>query len=118
MKIEKLFVTSALWIASAALMVTTPPARADELVVIVNKANAAEKMTPKQVKNHYMRIQGTWSNGEKVKPVDLPPTAVPRNAFLAKLIGMSNAEFDRYWIEKQYANAETPPMKAVFTIVE
>jgi len=43
-------------------------------------------------------------------PAASDPCPLARSAFL-KLIGMSKVEFD-HWIEKQYASAETPPMKA------
>jgi len=44
-------------------------------------------------------------------PAASDPCPLARTMFL-KLIGMSTVKFDRYWIEKQYASAETPPMKA------
>lgn len=98
-----------MWVLAA---ITAVAASAGEMVVIVNKSNAAANLSPKQVKNHFMRIVADWSNGEKVRPVDQPGGTPIRSAFLDKLIGMSPAEFERYWIEKQYSNAENPPMKA------
>ena len=53
-----------------------------------------------------------WGNGEKVRPVDQAGDADGAAAFVAKVLGMSAADFERYWIEKQYASADNPPTKA------
>ena len=86
-------------------------ASAGELVVIVNAANAASAMDAKQVKTHFLKTTAAWDNGEKVRPVDVSGTSPGRVAFLAKVLGMSGAELERYWIERQYANADNPPSK-------
>ena len=50
----------------------------------------------------------TWSSLE----IELHRRCGPeRQAFLAEVIGLSAAEVERYWIQKQYANAESPPTK-------
>jgi ABC-type phosphate transport system substrate-binding protein len=97
---------------SAALLILAPEARAGEMVVIVNKQNPTPDLNAKQAKNYFMRVIGEWKNGEKVRSVDQSGGGAVRDAFLAKLVGMSAGEFERYWIEKQYANAENPPLKA------
>lgn len=84
---------------------------AGEVVVIVNAANPAGALDAKQVKNHYLKLTPTWANGEKVRPVDQAGAEEGRTAFMAKVLGMKAADFERYWIEKQYASAENPPTK-------
>ena len=86
-------------------------AAAGELVVIVNAANPAAGMDAKQVKAHFLKTSSSWANGEKVRPVDVSGSSPDRTAFLAKVLGMSAAELERYWIERQYANADNPPSK-------
>ena len=87
-------------------------AQAAELVVIVNKSNSTAALNAKQAKNYFMKVVADWSGGEKVRPVDVPTAGAVRNLFLSKLVGLSAGEFERYWIEKQYASAENPPVKA------
>ena len=84
---------------------------AGEVVVIVNPANPAASLDAKQVKNHYLKLSPAWGNGEKVRPVDQAGADEGRAAFMAKVLGMKAADFERYWIEKQYASAENPPTK-------
>ena len=84
---------------------------AGEVVVIVNPANPAAALDAKQVKNHYLKLSPAWDNGEKVRPVDQAGADDGRTAFMAKVLGMKPADFERYWIEKQYASAENPPTK-------
>lgn len=84
---------------------------AGEVVVIVNPANPAASLDAKQVKNHYLKLSPAWDNGEKVRPVDQAGADDGRAAFMAKVLGMKAADFERYWIEKQYASAENPPTK-------
>jgi hypothetical protein len=99
-------------IALAALVLSASAAQAGELVVIVNAANPQAALDAKAVKSHFLKTIGSWSNGEKVRPVDSSGDAGVRAAFVTKVLGMSPADFERYWLEKQYASAENPPTKA------
>ena len=85
---------------------------AGELVVIVNSANPAAALDAKAVKTHYLKLVPAWANGEKVRPVDQAGADDGRTAFMAKVLGMSASDFERYWIEKQYASGDNPPTKA------
>ena len=95
-----------------ALVLPGPVAAADELAVIVNVANTTGALDAKTVKAHFLKTSSTWSNGDRVRPVDQIDVTPKRAAFLAKVLGMSPTELERYWIEKQYSNAETPAAKA------
>ena len=99
-------------IALAALVLSASAAQAGELVVIVNAANPQAALDAKAVKSHFLKTIGSWSNGEKVRPVDSAGDAGARAAFVTKVLGMSPSDFERYWLEKQYASAENPPTKA------
>ncbi len=94
-----------------ALVLTAQAAAADELAVIVNAANPSSTMDAKAVKAHYLRTLAAWSSGEKVRPVDHGEAAL-RAAFVGKVLGMSTADLERYFLEKQYASADNPPTKA------
>ena len=101
-----------LGIALTALVLSASAAPAGELVVIVNAANPQAALDAKAVKSHFLKTIGAWSNGEKVRPVDSAGDAGARAAFVTKVLGMSPSDFERYWLEKQYASAENPPTKA------
>ena len=99
-------------LAFLALVLTGTPAVADELAVIVNVANPTAALDAKAVKARFLKTLSTWGSGDRVRSVDQTDASPKRAAFLAKVLGMSEADLERYWIEKQYANAETPPAKA------
>jgi ABC-type phosphate transport system substrate-binding protein len=98
--------------ALVALVLTAQAAAAGELAVIVNAANPSATMDAKAVKAHFLRTLGAWSSGEKVRPVDSSGEPALREAFVAKVLGMSTADLERYFLEKQYASADNPPTKA------
>ena len=80
-----------------------------EVIVIVNKQNAVESLSRKEVKRRFLRTASTWGNGTKVYPVDMAVDSPERKQFLTEVLGMSAAQLKRYWIARQYATAETPP---------
>lgn len=99
-------------IAFLALLMTGKAAAADELAVIVNVANATPSLDAKAVKAHFLKTTSSWTNGDRVRSVDQTDATPKRAAFLGKVLGMSSAELERYWLEKQYASADSPPAKA------
>ena len=99
-------------LAFLALVLTAVPAAAEELAVIVNVANGTASLDAKGVKAHFLKTTSAWRSGDRVRPVDQSDATAKRAAFLAKVLGMSATELDRYWLERQYANADAPPAKA------
>jgi hypothetical protein len=95
-----------------ALVLTAPVAGASELAVIVNAANPAATLDARGVKSYFLRSSSSWSNGEKVRPIDHSGAAEQREAFIKKVLGMSATDLERFWIEKQYASGDNPPTKA------
>jgi hypothetical protein len=98
--------------ALAALVLSATAVSAGELAVIVNPANPQATLDAKAVKSHFLKSVAAWANGEKVRPVDSSADAGARAAFVSKVLGMSPTDFERYWLEKQYASADNPPTKA------
>ena len=84
-------------------------AHAGELVVIVNDSNPADTMSASEVKEHFLKATARWQFGQKVRPADCKYDETLRGAFLANVLGMTDIEIDRYWIEQQYVNGEKPP---------
>ncbi len=76
-------------ISFLALVLTGQAAAADELAVIVNVANTTAALDAKAVKAHFLKTLSSWSNGDRVRPVDQSDATAKRAAFLAKVLGMS-----------------------------
>lgn len=63
------------------------------------------------IRAFFLKTQHAWEHKERVRPIDYVNQTPQRAAFLAKVVGLSTAEFDRYWAERQ-AIGEFPPIKA------
>lgn len=91
--------------------VKTSSAQNGELAVIVNTNNPVESMSESEIKNIYLKKRKShWPNGEKIRPIDRLGSPMQKS-FLGKVLKMSIQEFERYWIEKQYVHAESPPKR-------
>ena len=82
---------------------------ADELVVIVNDSNPVSTMSASAVKQHFLKDKKVWEFGQKVRPADCTFDEDARLVFLSKVLGMTEIEIERYWIEQQYVKGEKPP---------
>lgn len=98
-------------VAIAGLFAVASDASA-QLVVIVNDGNPVASLNQGDVRAYFMKVEPTWDNGEKVRPIDQTGNSAERTAFISEVLGMSDAELERHWIEKQYASAETPATRA------
>ena len=82
---------------------------AGELVVIVNDSNPVSAMTASEVRQHYLKDKARWDFGQKVRPADSTYDDAARDAFLARVLNMTEIEIDRFWIEQQYVKGGKPP---------
>ncbi len=85
-------------------------ASAGTAVVIVNKNNPVANMSGTEVKSYFLKSRKIWPDGEKVRQID-QKYGVERDAFLKQVLKLSDQDLVRYWVEKQYATAEPPPMQ-------
>jgi ABC-type phosphate transport system substrate-binding protein len=85
----------------------------NELVVIVNNANPVAAMTASQVKLTYLRkINKRWKELNKnIVPLDRKSDNEARKMFMKDVLQMSSDEVVRYFTEREYQNAEAPPVK-------
>ena len=85
---------------------------ARRLAVVVNRASPLSSLSAEAVRAYFLKQHKEWAFGEKVRPVQQEGPA--HAAFLARVLKMSNSDYERYWLERKYSAAETPP-KAVDT---
>ena len=81
-----------------------------QIVVIVNNDNSTENMSAGKVKLYYLRkIKKRWpSNNASIKPVNLKGGSA-KTSFLG-LLKMADSEMAQYFKQRQFANAEAPPV--------
>jgi len=81
-----------------------------QVAVIVNRAAPTSSLTAETVRTYYLKQHKEWPSGEKVRPIQQEGQA--HAAFVGKVLKMSNADYERYWLERKYSAAETPPKLA------
>jgi ABC-type phosphate transport system substrate-binding protein len=86
---------------------------AGDIVVIINAENPVSALTVSQVKLTYLRkINRRWKEINKnILPVDRKTESDLRKSFLKDVLQMSADELSRYYTEREYQNAEAPPVK-------
>jgi ABC-type phosphate transport system substrate-binding protein len=84
-----------------------------EMAVIINAENPVTAMTSSQVKLIYLRkINKRWKELNKnILPVDRKGESEIRKSFLKEILQMTSDELTRYFTEREYQNAEAPPVK-------
>lgn len=84
-----------------------------ELAIIVNKENTIDKLTAGEVKLYWLRkIKKRWPDMNKnIKPVDRKTSNPEQDAFYSKVLGMSAADVETYFSQRQYESAEKPQDK-------
>lgn len=104
------------WLHIALLLVASligSQAIAAEYAVIINGANnysASDiEHAKKDIRLFYLKEQSEWPNNEKVKPYGLLSTSAGQLAFNKEVLGMSEAELTRHWLNKKQTTGETPP---------
>lgn len=90
------------------LCIVAPAAQAGrQLAVVVHPSCPLSTMNADAVKAHYLRHRKEWTDGSKVRPVQQETDA--RDGFLQRVLRMPVVEYERYWLERRYAAAESPP---------
>lgn len=101
-----------LLIALSVALTAFAPA-SSEIVVIVNKENPVDKLTAGEAKLYWLRkIKKRWPELNKnIKPADRKSKCGEQDTFYSKVLGMSAADVETYFTQKQYESAEKPQDK-------
>lgn len=114
MKFSIQFIMVGLGILIASTSFVSAPAHLEsETVVILNADNPVATMTASQVKLTYLRkINKRWKEINKnIVPLDRKADCDTRKVFYKDVLQMSSDEVTRYFTEREYQNAEAPPLK-------
>ncbi len=95
----------------ACLVLLGQPVWAEEIAVIVNKANPISKLSMEDVKKFYVNDQLTWADGKTVSLFDLPTADPSRQKFSSVVIGKDAEKVAEEWASKKITNtAKNPPI--------
>ena len=111
--IVKFFLFSTLVVFVSSGFISSPNATQSDLAVIVNADNPVATLTASQVKLTYLRkINKRWKELNKnIVPLDRKTDSESRKGFLKEVLQMTSDDFSRYFTEREYQNAEAPPVK-------
>lgn len=85
-------------------------ALASEYIVIVSESTGINEINKNDLKQVYL---GQKSNvgGVNLTPSILPTAFKATQSFISEGMGMSRAEFEKYWMEKEMSGQATPPKR-------
>lgn len=98
-------------------LAATTFAAVDELVVIVNPANAASAVTLDQVAQIYLGKTNSLPSGGTANAVDLAEGSPVRDGFYMKVASKSPAQVKAVWARLVFSGQNTPP-KTLATATE
>jgi ABC-type phosphate transport system substrate-binding protein len=89
---------------------TEPSAiRAQEFALVVNSANPVTSISKDEVAKLFLKKQVTWQSGDPAAPVELPPSAKVREAFVQTVLGKSLSQVRSYWQQQIFSGRDVPP---------
>lgn len=90
---------------------TSDAGPADEIAVVVNKANAANALTREELRPLFQTTKGRWPDGTAAEPLNLGDESPARQGFDAVVLGLDPDRVARYWIDRKIRGGERPPRK-------
>ena len=98
-------------LSAIALLASTLPALAGDVVVIVNKANdnAIDKALVAKI---YTGDSKVWGNGGPIVAYDLPEDNALRAGFDSDVVGKSQASLKTLWTQNVFTGKSVPPKQA------
>lgn len=84
-------------------------ALAEPIVVVVDRDNPKTDISLEELKSYYTGKRGEWPDGARVVPIDLEAGASGRTQFVSQALGMSQAQYDQFWVDQKVRGQGTPP---------
>jgi ABC-type phosphate transport system substrate-binding protein len=87
----------------------------DAIVVIVNSANPVDNLSTAELKKLFLSDRSHWDTGKSVAPV-MVMGSVERAAFLKAVCRMSDADFNKYFLQAAFTGKSATPPKVVSSV--
>ncbi|MDP5030133.1 MAG: hypothetical protein NWQ54_06190 [Paraglaciecola sp.] len=94
------------------LFISFSEARSPQLVVVVNKNNAIEALSKREVIDIFMGRYLTFPDGETAQPVDLPAATALKSDFYLQLVNRDEQKINAYWARLLFSGRAKPPEAA------
>lgn len=94
-------------------LIIYPLSGAAEISIIVHPDNPLSSITIKEVTRIYLGKQKTFSNGDRVTPLDVDKELQLHKAFYSKVIKKSDAQIKSYWSRLIFTGKAQPPKSVI-----
>jgi len=108
---KKSFFAAAILAAGMLWNGTSDAGPADEIVVVVNKANPIKSATREDLRPIFQTTKTRWSDGTSAEPLNLPDDNSTRHGFDAAVLGLDPDRVSRFWVDRKIRGGERPPRK-------
>jgi ABC-type phosphate transport system substrate-binding protein len=108
-----------LLVAAACVALFSAPARADgpnDILVIANKAVGVDSITLDELKAFFLKQRTSWKGGEKVNPIHAAAGSPLRQAFLQRVLGMSQSQETEHWQSQKIRQGLDGPAELANTL--
>ena len=107
---KNLFKTVTLSLIASSLFLVAPIANAG-VAVITHPGVKEIGLSKSKLAKIYLGKLKNYSNGKRIKMVDLPKGSKSRKKFYSSVVKKSNSELNRYWSKLKYTGKGKPPKK-------
>lgn len=91
------------------LLFASAYANSTEFAVVVNKNNAINTLSKREIIDIYMGRYLTFPDGEASKPLDLPAQSALKNDFYIQLVNKDEQKINAYWARLLFSGRAKPP---------
>jgi len=96
-------------VALALLLSSRAVGEPPPLAVVVGRDSVITRMSVDQLRDIYLRRQRILPNGQRVIPINLPPSNPARDRFSRAVLGRPSQDLMAYWNDR-YFEGITPPL--------
>ncbi|HUS66012.1 MAG TPA: hypothetical protein VMZ28_15775 [Kofleriaceae bacterium] len=79
--------------------------------IIVHPANGATSVDRGFLRDAFLRKLVTWSNGETIRPVDLPRRLTTRDRFTRDVLKKTPTQLRSFWNRQIFSGTGVPPIE-------
>jgi hypothetical protein len=92
-----------------AALAGTAAADPAEYQVIVNPANPITSIEAGYLRNAYLKKVSDWSDGHKIRPIDLAPRFTARARFAQHVLKKTMPQLRSFWTQRVFSGKGVPP---------
>jgi len=78
--------------------------------IVAHPSVSVDSMAAKPLSDIFLKKKGTWSDGSRALPVDLPLSSQVRETFSEQVHSRRAAAVDAYWQKQVFSGRSAPPV--------